>query len=351
MKKISAILLITLVIACAFCVFGACQPHVCQSKCPTCGKCTDASCTDAACKDKCEGHEKPQPDDYGTVTIADVKVFITSNNNKTSVKIQPLFSKPDKAEDLTYSGFDTRYISIENGIVKPVFKRSGKHEVTAASEHFSAKFNVDVEYVNFANDEYYNYSDRFGGNFTAMGSRCASDVKDTTTVLIGDSFMDDQFIGEFMQSYSQHHDVVNAGISSTTSCHWEAAFKKVLGTTTPKNIAIHIGTNNFYDAGMSTADVEQSLQNLLQYIHEAYPTANIYWFNITQRVKIGYKTQVAEVNASMAAWCDANDWVTCVDTCSVLTTDKLTDEIHPKTESYQLMLDALVAAGCEITAK
>lgn len=354
MKKISAVLLVIIVIVFAFCAFAACQTHVCQSKCPTCGKCTDANCTDAACKDKCKGHGTPQPDDYGTVTISDVKVFITSNNNKTSAKIQPSFSKPDKAEALTYSGFDSRYISIEDGVVKPLFKRSGEHEVTASSEHFSAKFNVTVEYVNFANDEYYNYSTDFGGKVTAMGNRCASEVKNTTTVLIGDSFMDDLYIDEFMQTYSQNHDVVNAGICSTTSCHWEAAFQKVLGTTTPKNIAIHIGTNNFYDEGMSVAEVEQSLQNLLQYIHEAYPTSNIYWFNITQRVNTDYKSQVAEVNVSMAAWCEANDWVTCVDTCSILNTDRLLpapDEVHPKPESYGLMMQALVDAGCDIVAK
>ena len=30
--------------------------HTCQSACPTCGKCTDASCTESACLDKCAGH-------------------------------------------------------------------------------------------------------------------------------------------------------------------------------------------------------------------------------------------------------------------------------------------------------
>ncbi|MBO5327648.1 MAG: leucine-rich repeat protein [Clostridia bacterium] len=30
--------------------------HVCESVCPECGKCQDASCTEAACADKCQGH-------------------------------------------------------------------------------------------------------------------------------------------------------------------------------------------------------------------------------------------------------------------------------------------------------
>ncbi len=32
-------------------------PHVCGHKCPTCGKCTDATCTDPVCASKCPGHQ------------------------------------------------------------------------------------------------------------------------------------------------------------------------------------------------------------------------------------------------------------------------------------------------------
>lgn len=31
-------------------------PHVCESECPFCGKCTDADCTESVCAEKCEGH-------------------------------------------------------------------------------------------------------------------------------------------------------------------------------------------------------------------------------------------------------------------------------------------------------
>ena len=33
--------------------------HVCGHKCPTCGKCTDATCTDPVCAEKCPGHAGP----------------------------------------------------------------------------------------------------------------------------------------------------------------------------------------------------------------------------------------------------------------------------------------------------
>ncbi len=35
--------------------------HTCESKCPTCGKCLDASCTESACADKCPGHTVVPP--------------------------------------------------------------------------------------------------------------------------------------------------------------------------------------------------------------------------------------------------------------------------------------------------
>ena len=30
--------------------------HVCQSKCESCGRCTDTACTESACAKKCKGH-------------------------------------------------------------------------------------------------------------------------------------------------------------------------------------------------------------------------------------------------------------------------------------------------------
>ena len=35
--------------------------HTCESKCPTCGGCTDASCTESACTTKCQGHQTTPP--------------------------------------------------------------------------------------------------------------------------------------------------------------------------------------------------------------------------------------------------------------------------------------------------
>lgn len=58
----------------------------------------------AGCTDKPEENNTP---DYGTLSIDDLKVFITQDRSCTFAEIQPVFSKPEKAESLTYT-YDPR---------------------------------------------------------------------------------------------------------------------------------------------------------------------------------------------------------------------------------------------------
>ena len=68
--KMSKLLTVIAVVMALILAFAACGPktppdeaHQCESKCETCGKCTDTACTEDACKDKCQGH---QPADVET---------------------------------------------------------------------------------------------------------------------------------------------------------------------------------------------------------------------------------------------------------------------------------------------
>ena len=186
----------------------------------------------------------------------------------------------------------------------------------------------------------------------ASGAAKCADLTENSTLFIGDSFMDDYFIGDYMATYAADKDVLNAGISSTTSYHWEAVFSDIIGSTAPGNIVLHVGTNNFYDAHDGVEFTEASLTRLLTYLHTSYPSSKIWWFNITQRADTSYASQVTETNAYMAEWCSQYDWVTCVDTCSKIDASMLRDDgVHPKTETYSVFTDALVAAGCEIAPK
>ena len=71
-KQLIAIMIaVVMVVACVF-VLAACDNHKCESKCETCGKCTNKDCTESACKDKCEGHGSSAdsiPTEDGKVTL------------------------------------------------------------------------------------------------------------------------------------------------------------------------------------------------------------------------------------------------------------------------------------------
>lgn len=291
---------------------------------------------------------EPQPSEnpYGELCIEDLKVAIDSNRNHTFAEIDPIFTKPDKAEPLAYT-YDTSMLKIEDNIVTPLKRSEETVNVRAKSEHFNVVFQVEVEYINLSENSLYDVS-RFTNGISAGTQKCAA-LTSNTTLFIGDSFMDDYFIKDYMATYAEGKDVINAGISSTTSYHWEAKFAEIIGSTAPKNIVLHIGTNNYYDAHDGVEFTEESLTRLMMYLHTSYPTSNIYWFNITQRSDASYSEEVEETNTYMANWCARYDWITCVDTSSKITVSMLEDDgVHPKTETYNVFTDALVAAGCEI---
>jgi len=285
---------------------------------------------------------------YGELCIEDVKVYINSNKGKTFAEINPVFTKPEKKEALTYT-YDTSFLKIENDIVTPLQREDKTVNVRAQSEHFRTVFKVEVEYVRFTGT---GASSNYDCTKCPVGTRAVTcqAVTENTTLFIGDSFMDSEFIGDYMTEYSKGKDVLNAGMSSTTSYHWEASYAAIMGKTAPKNIVLHIGTNNFYDLHDTVENTEESLKRLFMFMHTSYPASNIYWFNITQRADTRYTEQVNQTNTYMASWCAKYDWITCVDTCSKVTTAMLRDKIHPTTENYKVFTDALAEAGCEIAA-
>lgn len=300
----------------------------------------------------CGGNDnEPPANEYGDLCIEDVTVYIASTGATTFAEIEPVFTKPDKAEQIAYT-YDTKELKIENNVVTPLKRADKTVNVRAKSEHFNTVFAVNVEYIRFTGSDAspeYNV-----GSFpvAARAQKCADSViDDTTTLIIGDSFTDDYFIGDYMTDYAADKQVMNAGISSTTSYHWEAAYKDIIGAKKPKNIVFHIGTNNFYDSHDDVKDTEQSLKRLFMFVHATYPESKIYWFNITQRTDVAYAAQVTETNSYMANWCAKYDWITCVDTCSKVKASMLRDGVHPKTEHYSVFTTALVEAGCEIVAK
>lgn len=299
--------------------------------------------------------EKPAPPvDYGRVTIDDLTIYLNSNFITTSARIVPKFSKEEMKEDLTYSVISEHkdMISIDElGNVTAQIIAEGTVRVKAVSENFSTEFDVELVYHNYADTTSLMYELFNTARFNVVDSR--NKLKDLDlseyTVIIGDSFTADRFIGEFLTEFGKDKFIINAGISATSSYHWEAIFNHVIGNKAPKNIVLNIGTNNFYDVNDSVHNTVLSIQRLLNYMHMKYPTTQIYYFGISQRTNTTYAKQVTDANKMLKDYFNAYDFLTFVD--AGLLSGDLSDGIHPNLAGYTKMFNALQSTDIQIVHK
>lgn len=297
---------------------------------------------------------EPEVIDYGLVTIPDLVVYINSNRVSTYAEIKPVFTKEEMKEELTYSilSGDSRMLAIsEDDSIIARKPESSRIVVKAESAHFSTQFNVDVIYHNYNDPDFEMFNFYNTTRFDVNGKRLK--LKDLEiskyTIILGDSFTDERFIGNFLKTWGAGKYVIDAGIGLTTSFHWEAAFSHIIGSVSPKNIVINIGTNNFYDANASIEQTVSSIQRLFMYMHTKYPESKIYYFGISQRTQTTFSRHVTEANMKLEKYCSEHDYLTFVD--AGLTNSDLYDGIHPNTTGYTKMFNALLASGIEILKK
>ncbi len=239
--------------------------------------------------------------------------------------------------------YDESKIEIDTVAMKVTAKTKGSVKVEASSPDGSYKTTfyvkceeVDKKSKDYDTSSYENYLKTLKGYWTANGH------DGETSLFIGDSFFDERFYWTDFKTVNKEIDALCCGISATTTCDWEKFAKSFLSSTDPKNIIMHIGTNNVYDDNMTEGETVSALQRMFYVIHDVCPYANIYWFNISQRnYDEGRQKIVAKVNEKMAKWCENRDWLTCVDTSSKLTNDMLRDGIHPKLQYYSVFMDEL----------
>ncbi len=273
--------------------------------------------------------------DYGSLEISDVYAWVGYPRSDIDVK----FENPEYAEDLEYS-YDNTAIDIDAETNTVTALSEGDVRVTATSEHFKTTFIVHAQVIDKSSDNY--NTSNYTGKVAGYKSEWESKGRDgLTTLFIGDSFFDSGFWSNFYNDYAGK-DVLRAGVSSSTSCDWEIFTETYLKYTNPKNIVMHMGTNNVYDDGMGIFETVSALQRMFYLIHEQLPDAHVYYFNISQRTygdsKIGI---VSSVNRIMEKWCANREWITLIDTSSQLSSNMLRDGVHPKNEYYYVFVDAL----------
>ena len=282
--------------------------------------------------------------DYGELNFTDVYAWVGYPASELDYE----FSKPERKEAFTYKYDATKLtIDAEKNTVKALV--AGDVEVTVESEHFADKFTVHAEQVN-KNDACYTVPADFNTRIAGKLAEYRNKGNDGhTTLFIGDSFFDERwFWTDFNRTYAGK-DALIAGVSSSTTYDWEHFTQTFLKNVSPKQIAMHMGTNNVYDDKKSATETVSSLQRMFYLMHDAMPQTHIYWFNISQRSygdsEIGI---VATVNSTMKKWAANREWITLIDTSSKLTNDMLRDNVHPKLEYYSVFVNALKDAGVVI---
>lgn len=285
--------------------------------------------------------------DLGTISIADLYAWVDYPASELvgypASEIDISFEYSEYEEELVYSYDETKLqIDAAKKTVKAL--SAGDFEVTATriSDGFSTTFTVHAETVD-RNSSYFNVSSH-ETNAAYWKTYWDKHGKDgSTTLFIGDSYFGGSFWSDddFYTTY-KGKDVIRSGIGGTTSCEWEVFTDTYLKYTNPKNIVMHVGTNNVYTDGMNAEELFKALQRMFYLIHDRVPSAKIYYFNISQRKNDDAKKAiVSQVNADMKDWCEKRDWITLIDTCSLLTPDMLLDNTHYKPEYYYIFVDEL----------
>jgi len=285
---------------------------------------------------------------YGTLTISDATAWL----GYPAVDFYPVFEIEANAEKISYS-YDQTGIEIdaEKNLITP--KKEGTYTVTAITAHHSARFTVTVNEVDTTHSGY-EMSERYDYKSETRLNKWKSDGTDgSTTVFIGDSFFDySECWPDFDVKHYPGKDALCIGISGSKTYHWEVWADGWLAETKPKNIVMHIGTNNMA-IDNNPEVVFDSLKRMFTIMHDNLPDTKIYWFSIT---RMGYEGAAAEaqnairdgINAYMKEWCEPRDYITYVHTVDSITPDMLKDKVHPKLEHYGVFVDALDKAGIEI---
>ena len=164
-KFLLTVVLLFVALTCVF-VLSACDElgdeHVCESKCPECGKCTNTTCQEEVCKDKCQGHEHKEElpkYDLSGVTFADASVpfdgtpkTITATNVPQGVTATYEHYK-DRVK-LTSAPTDvgeyTVYVTFEGDEDHQAIP---EEEKTLSAKLTITKANYDMTGVTFANKE------------------------------------------------------------------------------------------------------------------------------------------------------------------------------------------------------
>lgn len=228
----------------------------------------------------------------------------------------------------------------------------GTFTVTAsAGTNLTATFNVVCSSVNKA-DVLFTSIPNISYEAVYKAKWASDGGGNNSTLFIGDSFFNpyNHWTNFYTVAYTGY-DAFCFGLSSSTSYNWEILESTFVTPLNPKNIVIHIGSNNFHHQKKSASETNNALQRLFTLFHGKLPNIKIYWFGIPLRADTTNKEATNQTNEAMQKWCDDREWITYIDTPSQIITSMYKDGAHLKLENYSILINALKATDIVIVKK
>ena len=292
---------------------------------------------------------------WSTVTTANVSVAV--RNNEIFVFVDDVLKKkialstavPGIASDAAAAFGLVMESSGKNAVMK-------FSDVTFTTDEAEVDAYLEEQSYDPSIQDFIEYARALGQRYENGTGSDKIDVTGNTTVFIGDSFFErKRFWTKFYTDDYPAGDVFLAGIGSTTTAHWKHLTDivfKAFGDESPKNIVMHLGTNDLWPDTATADDVVNGLKALFDQLHAKYPSTPIYYFGITHRGDRSAADRIDAANGAIRSYAEATEYLTYINTPAKITADMLNaDKLHPKAETYTIFVRELAKAGCVILDK
>ena len=170
------------------------------------------------------------------------------------------------------------------------------------------------------------------------------------TIFVGDSFFDEMTFWTSFYNDFEGYPVFSPGISGSQTTHWVHMRDKLIKAFNPKNIVLHIGTNDVNDTTVNKT-VQQYYDQITYFLDllcKENPDTMIYFFGIENRNhhmggKNEYSTRVTvKIRDEFALKYDNFVYI---DSPAVFNADLdkyiCSDDIHPSRAGYEWYIETL----------
>ena len=298
--------------------------------------------------------ESSSKNDYGELIIDKLQIYTDFPDTPTVH-----FTNPKYISEISYEVKYSSVISYENGYFNAIGE--GSALVEATTKYHSTTFVVEAKKYDCGRGE--NQTNSFLNRIKAVEKHWNNEKIKNGTLFIGDSFFDEvQFFTNFYDLYRNQNAYCH-GISSSRIEDWYIFSKRLVYPVQPKNIVLHIGTNDMFSGKEDPFDMLDELKVLFEEYENRLPGVNIYWFAIEPRTygigggSFNRKTYdtICLMNKLVEKYCSENDnlhFVDVSDNCYLtginVNSEFFSDGVHPKVENYSLYCKALLDAGLDL---